>query len=136
MNFDTIENTLRVQFDGDWVAANPTIPISHEDVSFTPVVGDPWIRFQIVFGQTSQISTGRATTRRIRILGLIIIGIFTPMGDGSGLNNELGESAANLLELKNFSQIQMRVPRLDTIGERPPWYQQNVVTAFFTDIHL
>lgn len=87
------------------MAAAPAYPVSYENVPFTPPTNSTWIKAQIRFGTNNYATLLGPATGCNRQSGILVIGVFTPIGVGIGENLTIAERLKNLFDRKTVSQI-------------------------------
>ena len=87
------------------MASSPAYQVSYENVPFTPPNNSTWIKVQIRFGENAYATLLGPTTGSNRQAGIVVIGIFSPIGVGTGDNYTLAERLKDLFDRKIVSQI-------------------------------
>ena len=87
------------------MAESPSYQVSYENVPFTPPNNSTWIKIQIRFGENAYATLLGPTTGSNRQAGIVVIGIFSPIGVGTGDNYTLAERLKDLFDRKTVSQI-------------------------------
>lgn len=113
-----------------------TTPVQYENVEFKRP-NDPWVRLQIVNGESDRITLGD-NPQISRYEGVIVITIFTPEDTGTKRARELADVVGGIFRLAVFSSgnsglIRCRVPRIEPIGTREGWYQILVRIEYIRD---
>lgn len=111
--------------------AKKQVPVTN-DLDNNP---DPWARINITHttGQQASLS-GIAGSKRWDRLGLIIIEIFTPLGTGNVLADQLAKIATDAFEGKvSPGGIWFRNVRLNEVGASGNWWKNNIIAEFEYD---
>lgn len=121
-----------------WLAAgaSASVPMTFEDVRAdkpgedgTTTQAGPWARTSIRIIGASQITQG---TRRFGSTGVVTVQIFTPMGEGRSLSDQLAQIVLDVLRAKASSSAGLhffdQAPA--EIGTDGPWFQTNVGSSF------
>jgi|TARA_Y100000033_G_scaffold9278_1_gene8414 hypothetical protein len=87
------------------MAESPAYQVSYENVPFTPPNNSTFVKVQIRFGQNAYATLLGPTTGSNRQAGVVVIGIFSPIGVGTGDNFTLAERLKDLFDRKTVSQI-------------------------------
>ena len=87
------------------MAESPSYQVSYENVPFTPPNNSTWIKVQIRSGENAYATLLGPTTGSNRQAGIVVIGIFSPIGVGTGDNYTLAERLKDLFDRKIVSQI-------------------------------
>jgi hypothetical protein len=106
------------------------LPLVFDD-SKKEIADDCFARITIQHNTGFQASFG--ATRFTR-LGIVFVQIFTPLGNGLKLSDEISELVLSAFEGKSTtSGVWFRNCRLNEIGETDKWFQTNVVCEFEYD---
>lgn len=118
------------EFNGQFPIAVPGHPFSK------PEPPAPWVRVSVIFNDGSQTSLGEKGNRRFQKSGFIVAQVFTPVNTGTDRNDEIAADSLVLLDGIAVGQgLWTHSGRIDTIGDKDDYYQQNVVVQFnFEDI--
>ena len=87
----TIEARLATE-----LANSPAIPVVFHTMAYEPTPGSSWVQCQTAFGANEYLSQGLTTNSQNRILGLLVINIFTAKGVGPGANYTIGKRIRDL----------------------------------------
>lgn len=129
MGFDTGRKDVETRFQNYW---GTTTEVLYDNMTRVPERGTPWVRLTINEGQSNII--GIADTNLYRNLGVIIVQVFVPEGQGTASARQLADQAAAIFRGAQFgSGITCRAPQLANIGVIDGWYQINVSVPFFRD---
>ena len=134
--FATAATLLRGRFESDWVSGPgvPRTPIAWQNIPFTPGDDTPWVYFEVLHGDASQIGLGAAGARAFRQTGVVLIHVFTPVAEGTDIIFGLADAAAAILRGSDLSGVLCRAPRIqgtpDADGE---WYRLTVAVPFQYD---
>lgn len=87
------------------MAESPAYQVSYENVPFTPPNNSTWIKVRVRFGANSYGTLLGPTVGSNIQSGIVVIGIFSPIGVGTGDNFTLAERLKDLFDRKTVSQI-------------------------------
>lgn len=87
-----------------------------------------WARFSIRNADSQQADI--STAPRTRTVGVIIIQLFTRVGELDGEVMQLADKAKNVFRLRTVDGITYREPTITTVGAREGWWQVNVTCPF------
>lgn len=73
-------NDLAGLFSKEW---GITTSVAWPNVSFEPKAGVPWVRFNVLTGESQQASIGSPGSNYFRYTGVIDVQVFTPTGTGT-----------------------------------------------------
>ena len=87
----TIEARLATE-----LANSPAIPVVFHNMAYEPTPNSSWVQCQTTFGANEYLSQGLTTNSQNRILGLLVMNIFTAKGVGPGANYTIGKRIRDL----------------------------------------
>jgi len=87
----TVESRLATE-----MASSPVIPVVFHNMNYEPAVGSSFIQCLTSFGSNEYLSQGLTANSQNRIIGIVVINIFTPQGEGSGSNYVIGKRVRDL----------------------------------------
>jgi hypothetical protein len=124
----TIESRLATE-----LADTPPIPVIFNNVSYTPTPNSSWVQCLLNFGANEYLSQGLTTDSRNRIVGVIVVNIFTPAGVGSGANYAIGKRIRDLYNRIIVSGVYFDAPiGPEVVGTPAPegYFQTQVRVTF------
>ena len=124
----TIESRLATE-----LADTPPIPVIFNNVSYTPTPNSSWVQCLLNFGANEYLSQGLTTDSRNRIVGVIVVNIFTPAGIGSGANYAIGKRIRDLYNRIIVSGVYFDAPiGPEVVGTPAPegYFQTQVRVTF------
>ena len=87
----TIEGRLATE-----LASSPVIPVVFHNMDYGPDVNSSWVQCLVSFGANEYWSKGLTTDSRNRVVGLLLLNIFTPQGKGPGANYVIAKRVRDL----------------------------------------
>lgn len=87
----TIEGRLATE-----LASSPVIPVVFHNMDYEPDVNSSWVQCLVSFGANEYLSQGLTTDSRNRVVGLLLLNIFTPQGKGPGANYVIAKRVRDL----------------------------------------
>lgn len=87
------------------MAESPAYQVSYENVPFTPPNNSTWVKVQVRFGSNNYATLLGPSAGSNRQSGIVVIGIFSPVGVGTGANFTVAERLKDLFDRKTVSQI-------------------------------
>ena len=87
----TIEARLATE-----LANSPAIPVVFHNMAYEPTPNSSWVQCQTAFGANEYLSQGLTTNSQNRIVGLLVMNIFTAKGVGPGANYTIGKRIRDL----------------------------------------
>ncbi len=103
--------------------------ISWDNVKYNPTRGVPFIRVQVEWAGSEQITTGP----RIRGDGFILVAVFSPYRQGTSPALGLADNVATLMNMWQSGNLTTKVATIERIGQNEEWYQVNVLIPFIYD---
>ena len=101
-------NAVRAVIEGRLateLANAPAIPVVFHNMAYEPTPNSSWVQCLVSFGANEYLSFGGATASDNRIVGLLIISIFTAKGVGPGANYTIGKRVRDLYNRVNVSGV-------------------------------
>jgi len=86
-----IENRLALE-----LADAPAIHVVFHNMDYEPAVNSSWVQCLVSFGQNEYLSQGLIADSHNRVVGLLLLNIFTPQGKGSGANYVIAKRVRDL----------------------------------------
>ena len=87
----TIEGRLATE-----LANSPTLPVVFHNMAYEPAPNTSWVQCLTTFGAGEYLSHGCTTNSQNRIVGLLLLNIFSPKGVGPGANYVIGKRIRDL----------------------------------------
>mgnify|MGYP002620970077 CR=1 FL=1 len=115
------------------MAVSPSYQVSFENVPFTPPNNSTWLKVQVRFGANNYETLLAPTVGSNRQSGIIVIGIFTPIGVGISDNFTVAERIKDLFDRKTVSQIIFNAadgPEIIDNASPEPFFQTELTIAF------
>lgn len=92
-------NSIRATIEGRLateLANSPAIPVVFHNMAYEPTPGSSWTQCLVSFGASQYLGQGLTTNSQNRIVGLLVVNIFTPQGAGSGANYVIAKRIRDL----------------------------------------
>lgn len=128
--FDGMASAIYTQFKTVFAAAQPSVPITYDEVAYTPPSSGSWVRIVVDFPAQMRAAL---SVRKWRTTGLITVQIFTPQGLGAHASRHIADDVTTALRGINTSGIRTRAPNLVRVGVDGDWFQQNAQIEFVAD---
>tara|TARA_R100000406_G_C3113944_1_gene125081 strand:- start:5 stop:427 length:423 start_codon:yes stop_codon:yes gene_type:complete len=123
----TIEARLATE-----LASSPAIPVVFNNVSYSPTPNSSWVQCLFNFGANEYLSQGLTSDSQNRIVGIIVINIFTPAGVGAGANYTIGKRIRDLYNRVIVSGVFFDAPiGPEVVSASPEGYFQTQVRVTF-----
>ena len=87
----TIEGRLATE-----LADSPAIPVVFHNMAYEPTPNSSWVQCLTTFGGNEYLGQGSTTVGYNRIVGLVLINIFSSKGVGPGANYVIGKRIRDL----------------------------------------
>ena len=134
----SIAQTVRSHFDTEFPLVRPTVPIAYDGYEFDPEVDArdasdnpvPWVRVTIFPVDRNIVEVGGTTRRNT---GFVWIEVYTPMGDGPGLAEQIAADIAPIFEAKTISGVTFRAAPPKRVGQQGSWYRWDVQPEYVSD---
>ena len=123
----TIESRLATE-----LASSPVIPVVFNNVSYAPTPNSSWVQCLLSFGANEYLSQGLTSDSQNRIVGIIVVNIFTPAGVGAGANYTIGKRIRDLYNRVIVSGVYFDAPiGPEVVSASPEGYFQTQVRVTF-----
>ena len=123
----TVESRLATE-----LASSPAIPVVFNNVSYSPTPNSSWVQCLLSFGANEYLSQGLTTDSQNRIVGIIVVNIFTPAGVGAGANYTIGTRIRDLYNRVIVSGVYFDAPiGPEVVSASPEGYFQTQVRVTF-----
>ena len=109
LNLNTIRATIEARLATE-LAKNPVIPVVYHNMAYEPTPGSSWVQCLTTFGGNEYLSQGGTTNSQNRLVGLLVINIFTALGVGPGANYTIGKRIRDLYNRVNVSGVFFDAP--------------------------
>lgn len=123
----TIESRLATE-----LTSSPAIPVVFNNVSYAPTPNSSWVQCLLSFGANEYLSQGLTSDSQNRIVGIIVVNIFTPAGVGAGANYTIGKRIRDLYNRVIVSGVYFDAPiGPEVVSASPEGYFQTQVRVTF-----
>ena len=92
-------NTIRSTIEGRLateLAKTPPTPVVFHNMAYEPTPNSSWVQCLTSFGAGEYLGHGLTSSGYNRLVGLVLINIFTPKGAGPGANYVIGKRVRDL----------------------------------------
>ena len=92
-------NSIRATIEGRLateMGKTPPTPVVFHNMPYEPTPNSSWVQCLTSFGAGEYLGQGLTTNSQNRIVGLVLINIFTPQGAGPGANYVIGKRVRDL----------------------------------------
>ncbi len=106
-------NTIRSTIEGRLateLANSPALPVVFQNMAYEPTPNSSWVQCLTTFGSSEYLSLGGTTDSDNRMVGLVLINIFTPQGVGPGGNYVIGKRVRDLYNRVIVSGVYFDAP--------------------------
>lgn len=106
-------NTIRATIEGRLATElnnSPQLPVVFNNMDYKPTPNSSWVQCQVDFGSNEYLSQGLTSDSANRIVGLLVVNIFSPAGDGPGANYTIGKRIRDLYNRVIVSGVYFDAP--------------------------
>jgi hypothetical protein len=92
-------NTIRATIEGRLateLASGPVIPVVFHNMPYEPTPNSSWVQCLTTFGSSEYLGHGSTSNSYNRIVGLVVLNIFSAQGVGPGANYVIGKRIRDL----------------------------------------
>ncbi len=129
-------NTVRATIEGriaTELAAAPAIPVVFHNMPNKPAPRSSWAQCLVQFGGNEYLSQGIATSGSTKVIGVLLVNIFTPKGVGPGANYVIGKRIRGLYNRAIVSGVFFDAADGPAVVDSPqpePFFQTRVSVTF------
>ena len=108
-DLNTIRSVIEARLATE-LAGSPAIPVVFHNMPFTPTPNSSWVQCLTSFGNNEFLSLGGTSDSDNRIVGVVVINIFSAAGVGPGANYVIGKRVRDLYNRVNVSGVYFDAP--------------------------
>ena len=122
-----------LQWSAAWGAKPALVHVVYENQKYDPT-GVPYLRLEMLDGDSFQAGIGAVGNRRFRNTGLVLVSILVPQGAGDDIPRQWADLVAEVWRGQKVGDLQFLVPTVDRIGPTSgAWWQINVWAPYYWD---
>ena len=103
-DLNTIRSTIEARLATE-LASSPVIPVVFHNMAFEPTPNSSFVQCLVSFGASEYLSQGLTTDSQNRIIGIVVINIFSAKGVGPGANYIIGKRIRDLYNRAIVSEV-------------------------------
>ena len=106
-------NSIRATIEGRLateLANSPAIPVVFHNMAYEPTPNSSWVQCLTTFGANEYLGQGLTTNSQNRIVGLLVMNIFSGKGVGPGANLVIGKRIRDLYNRVIVSGVYFDAP--------------------------
>ncbi len=129
-------NSIRATIEGRLateLASSPAIPVVFHNMAYEPTPNSSWVQCLTTFGTNEYLGQGLTTNSQNRIVGLLVMNIFSGKGVGPGANLVIGKRIRDLYNRVIVSGVYFDAPSgPEALASPSPegYFQTQVRVAF------
>lgn len=129
-------NTVRAVIEGriaTELAATPAIPVVFHNMPNKPAPRSSWVQCLAQFGGNQYLSQGLTARGSTKVIGVLLVNIFTPKGVGPGANYAIGKRIRDLYNRAIVSGVFFDAADGPAVVDSPqpePFFQTRVSVTF------
>ena len=100
INLNTVRKTIEKQ-----LASSPAIPVIFNNMAFDSTTEDTFVQCLTSFGTGNYLTMGGSANSTNRVVGLMLLNIFTEEGIGAGSNYTIGKRLRDLYNNITVSNV-------------------------------
>ena len=108
-DLNTIRSVIEARLATE-LAGSPAIPVVFHNMPYTPTPNSSWVQCLTSFGNNEFLSLGGTSDSDNRIVGVVVINIFSAAGVGPGANYVIGKRVRDLYNRANVSGVYFDAP--------------------------
>jgi hypothetical protein len=110
----------------------PVVTVLYDNITGNPKIGETTIRVTDV-GGNGRLFAGTATAGAHRLVGTLIIEVYTPIGEGKRVNDTLCDFVSAAFRNYSIGTMKFESPGKQRIGEERDLFHQNVIVPYQYD---
>ena len=106
-------NSIRATIEGRLateLANSPAIPVVFHNMAYEPTPSSSWVQCLTSFGNSEFLSLGGVTDSDNRVVGLVVVNVFSAAGVGPGANYTIARRIRDLYNRVNVSGVYFDAP--------------------------
>jgi len=123
-----VENRLAAELAND-----PVLPVVFHNMAYEPTPGSSWVQCLLSFGSGEYLTHGSTTDASNRVVGIVVLNVFTPLGVGAGANYTIAKRIRDLYNRVIVSGVYFDAPiGPEALGSPSPegYFQTQVRVTF------
>lgn len=128
MSFEAVGALIRTRFNTLWPTFSPVYLHHFRGQEFNPPKDDVWVRADILYGRSWQTSMGM--NRNHKIVGILDVSMFIPVGFGDGYKEELADRLVSIFGSRTIQNVIFRAPTVVYAGKSDTWEMYSGTTPF------
>ena len=109
----TNRNTIRAVVEGRLateLASDPVLPVVFHNMAYEPTPGSSWVQCLLSFGSGEYLTHGDIDNGSNRVVGVVVLNVFTPLGVGTGANYTIAKRIRDLYNRVIVSGVYFDAP--------------------------
>ena len=129
-------NTIRAVIEGRLateLAGSPVLPVVFHNMAYEPTPGSSWVQCLLSFGSSEYLTHGDTADASNRVVGIVVLNVFTPLGVGAGANYTIAKRIRDLYNRVIVSGVYFDAPiGPEALGSPSPegYFQTQVRVTF------
>jgi len=135
MSFASARKNLQAYFSENFSGV-PASQIAWDNVRFTPIKGEPWVRVNIQNNVSDFVAfNGSSVLNRVK--GLLFIQVFTPEGEGTLESDVICDDVTSTLQGTQLASGEsISSVSKNELGSSNGWFQVNMIAEFYYDLSI
>lgn len=131
---EAVHDTIRSRFEAQ-VETPQSLPTQYDAHEKAPTDSGKWARLTVRTGENRpvELSSGASGTVTERLVGVMIVQIFTAPGEGDEEAHQLVNAVQVAFRQVTVSSVKWLTPVPESVGLRGRWFQYNVNCPFTVD---
>lgn len=136
MSYAQAHTLIRRELLEWWESNYPSILLAGDNEDFVPPENEVWATMTVIPGSPRLAGIGGdPSSRRWRVVGQLVIQLFTPLKKGVSRAEELVGAVQKKFQGRTFDNVIFREVALVRLGQSGPWTQNNIVTNYQFDYY-
>ena len=136
MSYAAAHKVIRGNLADWWEANYPHVPLAWDNDDTLPPKTGFWCKAYLLSGDARLAGLGGEPSARLwRVVGVLVVQVFTPLQQGVADAEELVTQLAKNFQGRTLNSVLFREVRFNKIGEGDAFIQHNISTSYQFDYH-
>lgn len=119
-----------------WESSYPQLPLYWDNMESDPPADSEWAYATLIPGNSRLAGLGGdPSSRRWRVVGVLVVQVFTPLQEGVSRGEALAAGMATEFQGRTVENVRFLDVSLVRLGQSGAWHQQNISTSYQFDYY-
>lgn len=136
MSYAAAHKLIRTELLEWWESTYPQIPLFWDNVEEAHPADQVWVYATLLPGNSRLAGLGGdPSSRRWRVVGVLVLQVFTPLLEGVSKAEELTAGVTDNFQGRTIGNVLFRETSLLRLGLSGAWFQHNISTSYQFDYY-